>query len=176
MSTTTGSERDFGANDARAVVPGPAAAAVEAPSDFPVKSVGTLQLSEALRGDLEAMVCRGYPNETCGLLVGHQREGIVEVIDLIQARNLNRTRARDRYELDPRDFVAADSAARGRGMEIVGIWHSHPDHPARPSATDRAGAWAGWSYLIASVTERRVAELRSWRLNGTDFCEEAIAS
>jgi proteasome lid subunit RPN8/RPN11 len=59
-------------------------------------------------------------------------------------------------------------------LEIIGIWHSHPDHPARPSETDRAAAWEGWSYLIASVTKHGVADLRSWRLQGKDFVEENI--
>jgi len=56
----------------------------------------------------------------------------------------------------------------------VGIWHSHPDHPARPSETDRAAAWEGWSYLIASVTDAGLSELRSWRLSGERFLEEPV--
>ncbi|MEA3277201.1 MAG: M67 family metallopeptidase [Pseudomonadota bacterium] len=133
-----------------------------------------LRLPPALKELLEALVRAGYPEETCGLLLGRQAEGTVEVLDLKQARNLNRERARDRYELDPADFLAADQAARDRGHQIVGIWHSHPDHPARPSANDRARAWAGWSYLIVSVTPDGVRELRSWRLNDGDFIEEVL--
>lgn len=136
----------------------------------------TLRLPLDLRGQLEAMVCAGYPHETCGLLVGRHTGGVVEVMHLVQARNLNRERAEDRYELDPDDFVAADRKACERGMGIVGIWHSHPDHPARPSATDRVGAWPGWSYLIVSVGRAGVAEVRSWRLIGKDFVEEGIES
>ena len=133
-----------------------------------------LRLPPALKEQLEAMVRAGYPEETCGVLFGRQSADTVEVLDLRQARNLNRERANDRYQLDPADFLAADQSARERGQQIVGIWHSHPDHPARPSATDRAGAWAGWSYLIVSVTPDGVTELRSWRLNDTDFVEELL--
>ena len=65
---------------------------------------------------LEAMVHAGYPHETCGLLIGRQADGIVEVVDLVQARNLNQKRAEDRYELDPGDFIAADQASAKTGI------------------------------------------------------------
>ncbi len=67
--------------------------------------------------------------------------------------------------------------AEGRGrLEVVGIWHSHPDHPAEPSATDRAGAWEGWSYVIASVSSEGIPSVRSWRLCGARFLEEGMGS
>jgi proteasome lid subunit RPN8/RPN11 len=59
---------------------------------------------------------------------------------------------------------------------VIGVWHTHPDHPARPSETDRAAAWAGWSYLILSVTARGVADVKSFRLHGEAFVEEEISS
>jgi proteasome lid subunit RPN8/RPN11 len=136
--------------------------------------MGELLLAEELREHLRAAVQAGYPRETCGLLIGRQDGGGTTVREVIRARNLCTARASDRYELDPKDFLAADREARAAGLEIVGIWHSHPDHPARPSETDRAGAWQGWSYLIASVTRDGVGELRSWRLRGDDFEEEHI--
>jgi len=133
-----------------------------------------LQLPSALREQLEAFARAGYPDEACGLLIGRTAGGAVRIERLTSARNLNRTRARDRYELDPRDFLAADREARSAGLEIVGIWHTHPDHPARPSETDRAAAWTGYSYVIVSVSARDVAEMRSWRLAGEEFHEETI--
>lgn len=131
-----------------------------------------------VRAHLEKWVRSGYPQETCGLLLGHhgQADERVNVMEVAQARNLNRERARDRYELDPVDWIRADAAARERGLEIVGIWHSHPDHPALPSETDRSAAWEGWSYVIVSVTGEGVADIRSWRLNSSEFHEEAIQS
>ena len=71
-------------------------------------------------------------------------------------------------------FLAADQAARDQGLEIVGIWHSHPDHPAEPSVTDLASAWGGWSYLIASISLKGMQDLRSWRLHDGSFLEESI--
>lgn len=88
--------------------------------------------------------------------------------------NLNHERPHDRYDLDPAGFLAADREARSAGLEIVGIWHSHPDHPARPSATDLAGAWEGWSYVIVAVTADGAGELRSWRLEDGRFAEEPL--
>ncbi len=135
-----------------------------------------LVLPSDVRKDLEAWIGAGYPEETCGLLVGRVSGGRTEAARVKQAKNLNRERAQDRYELDPGDHLATDLEARAEGLEIVGIWHSHPDHPAEPSETDRAAAWEGWSYLIVRVGARGVEALRSWRLQGTRFVEEPISS
>jgi proteasome lid subunit RPN8/RPN11 len=149
-----------------------------------------LVLPDARRAELTAWIRAGYPHETCGLLIGRSAAGQreagepeaeggklrTEVVRVAQARNLNSERARDRYELDPADFMQADLAAREDGLEIVGVWHSHPDHPAEPSETDRAAAWEGWSYVIATVTADGVTAVRSWRLEGEHFAEEALTS
>ena len=133
-----------------------------------------LLMPTTLGESLNAFVRQGYPRETCGLLLGVRRGDEHVVSQVLRARNLNVERAEDRYELDPEDFLSADREARAAGLDIVGIWHSHPDHPARPSATDRDGAWPGWSYVIVSVGREGVGEIRSWRLNGGDFEEEEI--
>ncbi len=138
--------------------------------------MATLQLPEAVRAQLRAAVRAGYPNETCGLLLGQMKEGIARVHEVLTARNLNRERPGDRYELDPRDLLRAEHRARLLGLEVMGIWHSHPDHPAEPSETDRAGAWEGWSYLILSVTAEGVSAMRSWRLHAERFHEEEITT
>jgi proteasome lid subunit RPN8/RPN11 len=89
------------------------------------------------------------------------------------ARNLD-PNARDRYEIDPADHLAAEDEARALGLEVVGVWHSHPDHPALPSETDRQRAWPGWSYVIVAVAEGQSVGLRSWRLQGERFAEEQV--
>jgi len=114
-----------------------------------------------------------YPHEACGLLIGSVAEGRTVVERAALARNLDRERAHDRYELDPADHLRAERTARAEGLDVVGIWHTHPDHPARPSRTDFERAWPGWSYLIASVG-RGGLELRSWRLEDDAFVEEDI--
>lgn len=126
---------------------------------------------------LEQMAATGYPYETCGLLLGTQHDGFARVLDVCQARNLNAERAYDRYELDPNDLLAAETAARQRGLFVIGVWHSHPDHCAQPSETDRAAAWEAWSYLILAVSREGVNEVRSWRLDpARQFLEETIES
>jgi proteasome lid subunit RPN8/RPN11 len=133
-----------------------------------------LHLSNSVRAELVAWVRAGYPQETCGVLVGRLQDDTVAVTRASRAGNMNRERAHDRFELDPRDFLEADRAARAEGREIVGIWHSHPDHPAEPSETDRLAAWSGWSYLIVQVDRQGVGAMRSWRLVEERFVEEPL--
>jgi proteasome lid subunit RPN8/RPN11 len=135
-----------------------------------------LHLPAGLRVRIEDWVHAGYPSETCGLLLGRQNDLGARVCDVVVARNLNTDRSGDRFELDPRDFIKADQAAREAGLELVGVWHSHPDHPSRPSATDLELAWEGWSYLILSVKDDGVKDMQSWRLVDGKFVEEEIGS
>src|SRR5688500_10153369 len=95
-----------------------------------------LKFLNTLRSELETLANTGYPLEVCGLLIGQRRNGVVEVNRVTQGKNLNQERARDRFELDPLHLVEMDESARRQGMEIVGVWHTHPDHPAQPSQTD----------------------------------------
>jgi proteasome lid subunit RPN8/RPN11 len=132
-----------------------------------------LRLSGALRAALTGLCAEGYPHEVCGLLVGIVDARVSRVLRVARARNLATCR-RDHYRLDPATFVAVDEVARDDGLEIVGFWHSHPDHPARPSLTDLEAAWEGYSYLIASVARDGVRELRAWRLAGDRFVEQSI--
>lgn len=145
----------------------------------PATEQRTLCWTPALRQQLAAFVVRGYPHETCGLLLGRPSGATgdntaTDIVRLTHAANLNAERARDRYELDPADFLRGDREAAAAGLEIAGIWHSHPDHPARPSRTDLEAAWEGYSYVIVSVSRDGVQEVRSWRLAGGRFEEERI--
>lgn len=139
-----------------------------------VPAATELHLSKALQGRLARLARRGHPHEVCGLLVGRVAGECVAVDRVREARNLNQERAGDRYELDPADFLAVDAEARRDGLEIVGIWHTHPDCPARPSSTDLAAAWEGYSYLIVAVAASGEVDLRSWRLDGGRFHEEPV--
>jgi proteasome lid subunit RPN8/RPN11 len=127
-----------------------------------------------LRADLERRASLGYPHEVCGLLIGRDTPAGTQVVRVTQARNRRDDRPEDRYDLDPEDFLLADAAARREGMDVVGIWHTHPDHPPRPSQTDLASAWEGYSYVILSVHRDGVAGVRAWRLSGAGFVEQAI--
>lgn len=133
-----------------------------------------LTLPHPLAEELRRLAVAGYPHEVCGLLIGRHEPGRIRVERVLQARNLNRERPGDRYELDPQDFLAADDAARSSGLDVVGVWHSHPDHPASPSQTDLAAAWDSFAYMILSTGRLAVSDMRSWRLAGGRFVEEAI--
>jgi proteasome lid subunit RPN8/RPN11 len=125
-------------------------------------------LAPAARAAVEAHAVEGYPAEVCGLLVGRRRGEAVEVGRADRGRNTNTDRARDRYDLDPRDWIRADRAARADGLEIVGVYHSHPDHPARPSTTDLERAWPDLVYLIVAVERGSVVDATAWVLRQED--------
>lgn len=104
-----------------------------------------------------------------------RRTGAATLVEHVRsARNL--ALAHERYDLDPAEHVVIDEEARALGAEVVGVWHSHPDRPAQPSAADGEHAWEAWSYLILSVTAAGVVELRSWRWSGARFAEEELAT
>lgn len=118
-----------------------------------------------------------YPNECCGLLVGrlvNENERLVHTFR--KCRNLNTERAHDRYEMDPKCWLNTEREFDGSPWAIVGIYHSHPDHPSRASQTDTDAAWPNYSYVIASVQTGTVASTQSWLLNETEkrFYEEAV--
>ncbi len=134
----------------------------------------SLYLPRMLRSTLETWASEGYPAEVCGILIGSRTDRAVRIEDVTLAHNLNREHARDRYELDPQDLLRSDERARGLGLDVVGIWHTHPDHPARPSATDRGGAWDDWVYVIVSVNAGKVADTRAWCLQSGRFVEGKV--
>ena len=118
-----------------------------------------------------------YPNECCGLMVGTM--GKDKTVHAFRTcKNLNMERARDRYDMDPLDMLRVEREFEDGPWDIVGIYHSHPDHPSRPSQTDTDRAWPDYSYVIISVQEGTVASAQSWVLNEGErkFYEEPLVS
>ena len=140
------------------------------------KAVSQLRVPGRLRREIESLAANGYPDEVCGLLVGRFDQAAIHVERVTWARNLNTTRSRDRFALDPRGFLRAERIADEQGLDVVGIWHSHPDHAAVPSQTDLDAAWPGYAYVIVSVVGGRAVETRSWRLDTDRFVEEEVTS
>jgi proteasome lid subunit RPN8/RPN11 len=107
-----------------------------------------------------------YPHEACGLLLGVlDDDGAKRVDEALALANAREEGARHhRFVIRPEDLVRAERAARARGQDIVGIYHSHPDHPDEPSRYDLEHAWPVYSYVIVSVRAGRAASLRSWEL------------
>jgi proteasome lid subunit RPN8/RPN11 len=117
-----------------------------------------------------------YPNECCGLMVGTISGDTRTVHTFRKCRNLNTERARDRYEMDPMDMLRTQREFENSPLDIVGIYHSHPDHPSRPSQTDTDRAWPDYSYIIISVRSGTVASVNTWVLNESErmFHEEPL--
>src|SRR5690606_13796735 len=124
-----------------------------------------LIMDEAAFQAIAAHCQEGYPFEVCGLLVGRAEGGATRILRAERAKNLNTQRPHDRYELDPMDWLRVDRSLDGTDLAIVGLDHSHPDHPARPSPTDLELAWPGLPYLIVSVEKGPPTEARAWVLD-----------
>jgi proteasome lid subunit RPN8/RPN11 len=122
----------------------------------------SVRLDAAARAEIRRLAAQAYPHEGCGVLIGVFDGKVIEVREATSGRNLWTERLRDRYDLDPADIQAADRSARGRGLDVVGFWHSHPDHPARPSQFDSDRSWPGYAYLIVSSTSGGTADLNAF--------------
>jgi proteasome lid subunit RPN8/RPN11 len=105
-----------------------------------------------------------YPEEGCGFLLGHTSDGAREVVQALPARNARVDSARNRYLIEPLDFLSAEKEARSRALNIIGFYHSHPDHPAHPSEFDREHAWPWYAYVIVPVERGRSGTPRAWFL------------
>ena len=104
----------------------------------------------------------GYPDEVCGLLLGHTHNQVCSIQEVRQVKNINTERAADRFQLDPNGYQKIDRDIRGSDLEIVGVFHSHPNCPAKPSPTDLSNAWEGFIYPIVSVCDGKVHDVRCW--------------
>jgi proteasome lid subunit RPN8/RPN11 len=138
--------------------------------------------------DYEALRAHGqqtYPDECCGVLLGKNIAGdgaaaVNHVHQIVRAGNTRTDSAHNRYNIAPQELVRVQRQARGLGLDIVGFYHSHPDHPAQWSQTDFAEAhWLGCSYIITSVERGKAVLTNSFLLSGTGeddkkFEDEAI--
>lgn len=114
-----------------------------------------------------------YNEEACGVLIGSEdrnqgtdAEGIVvQVVNVRRMENTKTDERERRYLIDPRVFMQLEDELEESAWDLVGIYHSHPDHPSSPSEFDKDHAWPGLSYLILSVNEGQANELTSWRLS-----------
>ena len=108
---------------------------------------------------------RAYPNEGCGALIGRVPHVVCETLAL---PNLEQGNPRVRFTVSPQDYLATEASADARGLSLLGFWHSHPDHPARPSPTDRAHAWPGLLTLVIAVERGEPGELTAWDVPGPE--------
>jgi proteasome lid subunit RPN8/RPN11 len=127
---------------------------------------------QAIRGHGEET----YPHECCGVLLGTFSDDSTRVVtSSARCGNTRTDSAHNRYNIDPRELVRIQREGREHGEDIVGFYHSHPDHPAQWSQTDFAEAhWIGCSYVITSVERGKAAITNSFELAGTDEADKQL--
>jgi len=127
--------------------------------------VSSIHIDGKHRLQIEADARRAYPEECCGLLVGVDEADSRLVKRVVPMTNVAPLAERRRsFKLDPLAMMDVERSLDGSGLRVVGIYHSHPDHPARPSETDRQAAWTFYSYLIVSTLQSEVTDVQSWVL------------
>jgi proteasome lid subunit RPN8/RPN11 len=148
-----------------------------------------LWISSHLAEKIRAHGAETYPHECCGALLGRDSNAVTEsdrgkdalnsareILELFPLVNRRDDSPRNRFSVTAEDVLTAEKAARAQGLEVVGWYHSHPDHPARPSEYDREHAWPWYSYIIVSVHNGAPQDMTSWRLNEdrAEFSPEGI--
>lgn len=145
-----------------------------------------IRIPEPLAQRIRGHAAEAYPEECCGVLVGSdadegegdrtERRGAREIREIRAVENARTGRRERRYLIPPEVLLELEKELREGNLEVLGFYHSHPDHPAEPSAFDREHAWPWYSYVIVPVREGEAAEPRSWRLapDRSRFDEEAI--
>lgn len=138
----------------------------------------TLNLANELLARIQTHGEEAYPEEGAGFLLGDDSgngmRAVTEIFPLVNSRE-NEAR-HNRYLITPEDYLKAELKADKLGLSLIGVFHSHPDHPNQPSEYDREWAQPFFSYIITSVNQGRAAGSRSWRLtqDRSNFEEEKI--
>lgn len=137
----------------------------------------TIAIPREILNKIHAHGQQAYPEEGAGLLLGHSNGDRRQVSGILELANSREDGARrNRYLFSPQDYLWGEEQAEQQGLEVLGVFHSHPDAPNRPSDYDREWAWPSFSYVITSVQDGRPVESRAWLLAGdrSGFQEEPI--
>lgn len=118
---------------------------------------------------------QSFPDECCGFFFGKEVDEERIITDVLIVNNSKEGDKRRRFEISPRDYLNAERFADEKELNLLGVYHSHPNHPAIPSEHDRVAAQPYFSYIIISVNENQINDIRSWQLNENfQFEEETI--
>lgn len=125
-----------------------------------------LLLPANLARQIEREGAETYPNECCGIMYGRDTEKgrVVEVLEPV-ANVFDEVERYHRFSISPQQLMAAEKRAGDEGRLVLGFYHSHPDHPARPSEYDRQHAWPFYSYVIVAIAKRDPVDMTSWLLD-----------
>ena len=131
-----------------------------------------MKISRALLDQIHRHLESGYPNEACGVMLG--KEGVIT--EIVSADNQRTDSASNRYLINPLLYMRIEREADKRHLDVIGIYHSHPDVAARPSQFDLDHAWPNFSYLIVSVVKGKAVKSNSWLLRDdrSAFDEEPV--
>jgi proteasome lid subunit RPN8/RPN11 len=154
-----------------------------------MKDENTVWISGHLAEKIRAHGAETYPHECCGALLGRDSSVVAgsdsenalltparEILGLFPLVNRRDDSPRNRFSVTPEDVRDAEKAAHEQKLEVVGWYHSHPDHPARPSQYDCDHAWPWYSYIIVSVQNGAPQDMTSWRLKDDrqEFSPEGV--
>jgi proteasome lid subunit RPN8/RPN11 len=132
--------------------------------------VSAIRFDRAVLEDIARAASAAYPYEGCGALLGERDH--VRVTLLLP--NTEKGSPRVRFEVSPGDYLRAEREADSQGLRLLGFWHSHPDHPARPSDTDRTHAWEGLLTVIVSVQKGHARDIGAWEIYGPELPFEPV--
>lgn len=118
----------------------------------------------------------GYPYEIVGVMLGTDDGTNRVCTEVVRVENTKEENRERRYTIDPLALAKIEREADARGLMVLGFYHTHPDHPSKPSPTDLEWAWPFYSYIILSVEKGKAATLTSWRLADDEksFHEEEV--
>jgi proteasome lid subunit RPN8/RPN11 len=130
----------------------------------------SLVLTDEIFRQIEREGAASYPHECCGAMLGKDVGSGASARRIVsRLEPMRNSYAADeqyhRFSLDPRELMEIEKKIEGSGLAVLGFYHSHPDHPARPSETDRKNAWPYYSYAIVSIAKGQPADLTSWQLD-----------
>lgn len=134
-----------------------------------------VQISGAVLKDIHTLAEKSYPYECCGFIYGSIEMDEVNVMHAAEVINDSDENKRVHYIIPPKEFMKAERYAIDHEIQLIGVFHSHPDHPPKPSGRDLADALPELSYFITSVHQGQALDTRSWRLTeDRRFLEEQI--
>lgn len=135
-----------------------------------------VRIKENLIRQIEHHGEKTYPEECCGIMLGKNDEGVHAVEQIVELENAQEENRRRRFLISPEQYMKAEKIATEKNLELLGFYHSHPDHPAIPSAFDTEHALPWFAYVITSVEKGKAVRTTAWRLNETreHFDEQTI--